>query len=374
MPRTPLSIAGAVLAVGVLALSAAPAPASAQPAPGLIDALRRDLGLSAAQASDRVINEQRARDIEPALRGGLGDRFGGSWLTPSGTLVVATTHAGDVPAIAARGAQPKVVARPLARLDAIKAALDVADGREKVAAWYVDVVTNSVVVLAADPAAAEAFVRGSGVDASAVRVERSAERPAPYADIRGGDEIYVDGKGRCLVGFSVRQGAKQGFVTAGHCGANGALVRTHPGGPAIGKFESASFPRNDYAWASLYPGWNAIGYIKGGPSGQSPIRGATESYAGASVCSYSPVSGWRCGVIQQLNTSVTYPEGTVTGLTRTSVCSEPGSSGAPFVSGDQAQGVLSGGSGNCATGGTTYFQPIKGALTAFQLTLVTAPR
>jgi hypothetical protein len=63
-------------------------------------------------------------------------------------------------------------------------------------------------------------------------------------------------------------------------------------------------------------------------------------------------------------------EGRVTGLTSTSVCSEPGSSGAPLYSGTQAQGVISGGSGNCQTGGTTFFQPINRILSTYGLTLV----
>ncbi|MFC7643765.1 trypsin-like serine protease [Streptosporangium lutulentum] len=61
----------------------------------------------------------------------------------------------------------------------------------------------------------------------------------------------------------------------------------------------------------------------------------------------------------------------MTGLIRTSVCAEPGDSGGSLVSGSQAQGVTSGGSGNCTSGGTTYFQPINEILQAYGLTLVT---
>ena len=54
-----------------------------------------------------------------------------------------------------------------------------------------------------------------------------------------------------------------------------------------------------------------------------------------------------------------YPEGAVTGLTRTDVCAEGGDSGGPWLSGDQAQGVTSGGSGDCTVGGETFFQPVN---------------
>ena len=66
-----------------------------------------------------------------------------------------------------------------------------------------------------------------------------------------------------------------------------------------------------------------------------------------------------------------YAEGTVTGLTRTNVCAEPGDSGGSFISGNQAQGMTSGGSGNCTFGGTTYFQPVNEVLSAYNLRLIT---
>jgi streptogrisin C len=68
---------------------------------------------------------------------------------------------------------------------------------------------------------------------------------------------------------------------------------------------------------------------------------------------------------------VNYPEGTVTGLTHTDVCAEPGDSGGSWLSGDQAQGVTSGGSSDCTFGGTTFFQPVTEILEVNNLTLVT---
>ena len=67
----------------------------------------------------------------------------------------------------------------------------------------------------------------------------------------------------------------------------------------------------------------------------------------------------------------------VRGLTRTNVCAEPGDSGGSFVSNPgsgtrvTARGMTSGGSGNCRTGGTTFFQPVGEALSAYGLTLYT---
>ena len=77
----------------------------------------------------------------------------------------------------------------------------------------------------------------------------------------------------------------------------------------------------------------------------------------------------NCGSVTALNATVNYPEGTVTGLVRTNLCSEPGWSGSPIFSGTKALGLVSGGSGDCTSGGTTYYQPITEALSAYGLTI-----
>ncbi len=100
---------------------------------------------------------------------------------------------------------------------------------------------------------------------------------------------------------------------------------------------------------------------------------------GGRVCRSGSTTGWRCGTVQALNQTVSYGGGNiVSGLTRTTACAEPGDSGGAFVSDPpallgkvQAQGLTSGGSGNCSTGGTTFFQPVSEALGAYGLTLYT---
>ena len=59
------------------------------------------------------------------------------------------------------------------------------------------------------------------------------------------------------------------------------------------------------------------------------------------------------------------------GLIRTNICAEPGDSGGPlYVAATGAiLGILSGGTGNCTAGGTTYYQPIAEVLAAYGLTL-----
>lgn len=66
-----------------------------------------------------------------------------------------------------------------------------------------------------------------------------------------------------------------------------------------------------------------------------------------------------------MNQTVNFPDGVRTGLVRTTVCSEPGDSGGPFFSGTTALGLTIGGTGNCTSGGTTYYQPVTEPLGVF---------
>ncbi|MGV9302886.1 MULTISPECIES: alpha-lytic protease prodomain-containing protein [unclassified Nonomuraea] len=363
------------IAIGALALTTTPAiasvPAEVNPPKGMVEAMQRDLNLTREQALTRLANEQRAAQTAAGLAKRLGGQFAGAWVEgPESALVVATTDAAQR---RLSGARLKVVTHSLAQLDAAKEALDkAAAGAPKTApVWYVDVRSNSVVILSSAPAEAEAFIAASGADKALVRVEQSGEQPVPYADIRGGDAYYIGSGSRCSVGFSVtKAGTNGGFVTAGHCGTVGATTRG-ANQQAQGTFRGSSFPGNDYAWVEVNTGWTPVGVVNGYSAGIIPVNGSTVAPVGSSVCRAGSTTGWHCGTVQQLNTSVTYSQGTVREVTRTSVCAEPGDSGGSYISGNQAQGVTSGGSGNCSSGGTTYFQPVNEILSAYGLTLVT---
>ncbi len=62
----------------------------------------------------------------------------------------------------------------------------------------------------------------------------------------------------------------------------------------------------------------------------------------------------------------------MSGLSRSNACAEPGDSGGSWISGNQAQGVTSGGSGNCSSGGTMWFQPVNEILQVYGLSLTTS--
>lgn len=340
----------------------------------VFQAMQRDLGLNRAQAERRLANEAEAGAVAGRLRNALGGSFAGAWVsgTESATLTVATTDATRLQAIRAAGARAAHVPNTLVRLEAAKAGLDRASKHRAAptaSSWSVDVRTNTVRLRAADLPSARSFVAASGVDRGLVSVGATAERPRPLYDIRGGDAYYMGG-GRCSVGFAITRGSQQGFATAGHCGRTGTST-TGYNQVAQGSFQASTFPGRDTAWVATNSNWTSTPYVKGQGGQNVRVAGSTQAPVGSSICRSGSTTGWHCGTIQQHNTSVTYPQGTVSGVTRTSVCAEPGDSGGSFISGSQAQGVTSGGSGNCRSGGTTFYQPINPLLQGYGLTLKT---
>ncbi|MFC7882851.1 alpha-lytic protease prodomain-containing protein [Streptomyces sp. NPDC057376] len=372
----------ALTALGALVLTAVPAAASAAPPPGadkppaqVLRAMQRDLGLTPAQASARLVNEAEAGTRAGMLRNTLGDRFAGAWVSgaTSAELTVATTDAADTAAIEAQGAEAAVVEKGLAELRSVKEKLDAAAARTgtyETPVWFVDVRTNRVVVQATSESAATDFTEAAGVAGQDVGVRVSADRPRVFKDLVGGDAYYIDGQARCSIGFSVTKDQQQGFATAGHCGQPGATT-TGFDETDQGTFEASTFPGKDMAWVGVNADWTATPDINGEGGQKVQIDGSVEALVGASVCRSGSTTGWHCGTVQQHDTSVTYPQGTVDGLTQTTVCAEPGDSGGPFVAGTQAQGTTSGGSGDCTNGGTTFYQPINPLLSDFGLTLKT---
>ncbi|MER6797148.1 S1 family peptidase, partial [Amycolatopsis mediterranei] len=76
--RIALALGGAAVLTASLA-SASLTPAAAQASPGLIAAMQRDLGLTAAQASARLTQEMTATRVLPGAQRAAGTAFGGAW-------------------------------------------------------------------------------------------------------------------------------------------------------------------------------------------------------------------------------------------------------------------------------------------------------
>ncbi|MET8973245.1 alpha-lytic protease prodomain-containing protein [Streptomyces hydrogenans] len=376
---TPLRAAiGALLltvGLGAAAANAAPPP---EPAPkasasaGLLDAMRQDLGLTAAQAEERLRAEKTAAEVEKAAERSAGAAYGGSWFDPAaGRLVVAVTDRAEEAEVRALGADTRLVRHSAAALDRAKARLDGLRAPEGVAGWHVDPKSNSVVVdvvrAQRQTPAVRAFVDRARAGGP-VTVAETAEAPRTYAAGTVGGDPYYTGNVRCSIGFSVHGG----FVTAGHCGGAGAAVRGWDGS-AMGTFQGSSFPGDDYAYVSIHSGWWTVPVVLGwGTVPDQLVRGSAEAPVGASICRSGSTTRWHCGTVLAKNQTVNYSQGAVHQMTKTSVCAEGGDSGGSFLSGDQAQGVTSGGWGNCSSGGETWFQPVNEILARYGLRLHTA--
>ncbi|MFC7879032.1 S1 family peptidase [Isoptericola sp. NPDC057391] len=338
---------------------------------GLLQAMTDDLGVSKERAVERLDFQGDAAAAQERLRQALGDDFAGVWLDPErDRLFVATTAGADgaaEDAVRAAGGRAVDARYSLDRLEGWAAALgDDAAAAAGVTGWHVDVRDNTLVVETLAGAAARADVddalAAAGVPSDAVTVSTTAERPRVLDDVVGGNAYYIDGASRCSVGFAVTDG----FVTAGHCGSAG-----DPTSQPSGTFAGSSFPGDDYAYVQVGLGSTPVGAVNDWSGGQVAVAGAEPAPVGAQVCRSGSTTGWHCGTVEALDVSVSYAEGTVDGLIRTDVCAEPGDSGGSLLAGDQAQGVTSGGSGDCTSGGTTFFQPVGEILDAYDLTLVT---
>ncbi|SET33710.1 S1 family peptidase [Stigmatella erecta] len=355
------------LVAGLATAQGFAAPSEVSVHPDMVSQMQKDFGLSEAQVQRRLAFEAAVPGIEKSLKGELSNRFGGSWLSKDGLqLIVGVTNEADAALVRSAGAEPQMVTHTLEQLEEIKAALDgnAWSADKSIHAWYVDERTNSVVIEAAPGMSqwkAQGFAALAGEKKAAIRIVESAEAPRPLAEIIGGAAYYINSAGRCSVGFAVTAG---GFVTAGHCGKVGNSATGASGG--AGTFRGSSFPGNDYAWVQATSNWTSTNKVAGI---SSRVAGSTAAAVGASICRSGSTTGVYCGSIQAKNATVNYSQGSVSGLTRTNVCAEPGDSGGSWMSGTQAQGVTSGGSGNCSSGGTTYFQPVGEILSAYGLSL-----
>ena len=368
------SVAGALLVLGTVLAGGATSTASPQAAPaedGFVAAMQRDLGLTADQVTTRLRQETAAMAIDPAATKAAGAAFGGSWFdAKTGTLTVGVSTADRTvhDAVRATGARVVRVGQSLAALDAAKATLDTVDAPADVAAWRVDPRRGGLVVTVKKGGDVQDFLATARKLGPVVVEEVSATPTTFAAGTVGGDPYYINGNTRCSIGFSVHGG----FVSAGHCGGvNSSVVGWD--GSWMGTFAGSSFPGNDYAFIRTGGGWWQAPVVLGwGTVPDRLVRGSAVAPVGSSICRSGSTTRWHCGTVLAMNETVNYAQGAVHQMTKTSVCAQPGDSGGSFITGEQAQGVTSGGWGNCSTGGQTWFQPVNEILGVYGLSLVTA--
>ncbi|KUJ67286.1 streptogrisin [Streptomyces albus subsp. albus] len=230
-------------------------------------------------------------------------------------------------------------------------------------AWYTDQKTNTLVVTA-DSTVSQAEIakikKVAGSNADAIRIKRTPGKLSKL--ISGGDAIYTS-SWRCSLGFNVRNSSGTNyFVTAGHCTDGAGTWYSNSGRTTvIGPTAGSSFPTNDYGLVRYSGSVSPSGTV-----GSQDITRAANPTVGQSVTRRGSTTGIHGGTVTGLNATVNYGGGDIVyGMIQTNVCAEPGDSGGPLYSGSTALGLTSGGSGNCSSGGTTFFQPVVEALNAY---------
>ncbi|MFJ3305394.1 S1 family peptidase [Streptomyces sp. NPDC086549] len=299
-------------------------------------------------------------------------RTAGSWIGADGHPVVAVTDEKAAAAVKRAGAEAKMVRHSMNELKSATATLRSAP-RVAGTAWVVDYRTNRVVVEADKTVTASDWSRLTQVAAgigSFVHMERTE---GTFTTRLNAALPILSTSGRCSAGFNVTNGQSDFILTAGHCGPpNTIWFADNQGNQQLGTTVNTNFPGNDFSliqYASGKAGNGAAVVSVGGGKGVL-ITGVADPTVGQRVFRSGSTSGLHDGQVTALNATVNYPEGTVTGLIQTNVCAEPGDSGGPLFSEGIALGVTSGGSGDCTTGGTTFFQPVTKAMAALGVKLI----
>ncbi|MFJ2830883.1 S1 family peptidase [Streptomyces sp. NPDC087263] len=313
----------------------------------------------------RTFSIEAAGKLASTLGKDLGTDAAGTYYdAKTRSLVVNVLDESAAQTVQATGAQARIVENSLAELTSAHTTLQ-KDATIPGTSWATDPETNKVVVTAdgtvskAELAKLTEVVDGLG---STAELQRTKGEFKPF--VAGGDAISGSG-GRCSLGFNVVKDGAPYFITAGHC-TEAISTWSDSSGNVIGQNAGSSFPDNDYGlvkYTSSVAHPSEVDLYNG--SAQA-ITQAANPTVGQSVTRSGSTTQVHSGTVTGLNATVNYGNGDiVNGLIQTNVCAEPGDSGGSLFSGSSAIGLTSGGSGDCTSGGTTFFQPVTEALSAF---------
>lgn len=312
----------------------------------------------------QVLSVLAAGKLASTLGQDLGtDAAGTFYDAKTKSLVVNVLDEAAAKTVEQAGAQARIVENSLAELKSARSTLT-QDATIPGTSWATDPTTNKVVVTAdrtvseAELAKLTKVVKGLGTTAE---LQRTKGEFKPF--IAGGDAI-TGGGGRCSLGFNVVKGGEPFFLTAGHC-TESISTWSDSSGTEIGTNEDSSFPDNDYGLVKYTADVDHPSEVDLYDGSAQQITGAAEATVGMKVTRSGSTTQVHDGTVTGLDATVNYGNGDiVNGLIQTDVCAEPGDSGGSLFSGSSAIGLTSGGSGDCTSGGETFFQPVTEALSA----------
>ncbi|MFF3752802.1 S1 family peptidase [Streptomyces sp. NPDC002018] len=317
------------------------------------------------QFTVKTLTAAAAGNLASVLGEDLGGAAAGSYYDAgSKALVVNVVDERAAETVRQAGGRARLVQNSLAEL---KSARQTLTDRAAVpgTSWAVDPVTNKVIVTADRTVEGAAWDKLSGVVeglGDKAELKRTAGEFTPF--VAGGDAI-TGGGGRCSLGFNVVKDGAPYFLTAGHC-TESIQTWSDPAGTVIGTNEGSSFPDNDYGLVKYTAEVAHPSEVNLYDGSSQPISQAGDATVGQQVTRSGSTTQVHDGQVTGLDATVNYGGGDiVNGLIQTSVCAEPGDSGGSLFAGDTALGLTSGGSGNCSSGGVTFFQPVTEALAVF---------
>ncbi|MGI5439548.1 S1 family peptidase [Streptomyces shenzhenensis] len=341
----------------------------------------------AAGAAPRTLKAADASDLAAQLSSLLGDAFAGSYYDSGSQQLVINVVSGDNNVIVQAkkaGAVVREVDNSTAQLQSAARTLRT-EATIPGTSWAVDPRTNRILVTADSTVTGAAWDRlestVQGLGSGMATIKKSAGTFKTF--VSGGDAVFSQVQGgavRCSLGFNVTASdGSPAFLTAGHCGVAAENWSDSETGQPIATVDQATFPgEGDFALVTYDDATTQAPSDVNVGGGQSvQIAQAAEATVGQAVLRMGSTTGLRDGSVTGLDATVNFqsetdPSGvdTVTGLIQTDVCAEPGDSGGPLFTQDgSALGLTSGGSGDCTSGGETFFQPVTTALQATGATL-----
>ncbi|KOV63931.1 protease [Streptomyces sp. MMG1121] len=378
MPKRKAAIAvGGVAALGAAALLLPNANASQD---------KNDTNAAGTNGTARTLKAADASGLADRLQKALGDAFAGSYYDSGKQQLVVNVADADSTVIAQAKKAGAVVREVRNSTRALKAAAGTLKTKATIpgTSWAVDPRTNKILVTADSTVTGAKWDRlqstVQGLGSGTATLKKSAGSFKTF--VSGGDAIFSQtqqGGVRCSLGFNVTASdGSPAFLTAGHCGVAAKDWSDSQNGQPIATVDQAKFPGNDFSLVKYDdPNTQAPSEVNAGNGQTVQITQAADATVGETVFRMGSTTGLHNGQVTGLDATVNFqsetnPGGTdtVNGLIQTNVCAEAGDSGGSLFTQDgSAVGLTSGGSGDCTSGGETFFQPVTAALQATGATL-----
>ncbi|MEV7548559.1 S1 family peptidase [Amycolatopsis sp. NPDC089917] len=357
LARTATTLVAAAAVIGFLAPSTATAMAIEGYSPTVqqeaVTSLASDAGISQAAAVEFLRTQTSSVATLQKVTASLGDRAADGYLDDAAKPVVNVLDQAAADQVTASGAQARVVKYSSAALASAQDSLQALPTVTHTSIGL-DPKTNQVVLTVSDAAkGSEALVKAAERLGDRVRVERTTGEM--HTAIYNGEAITGGGT-RCSVGFNTNKGGQNYILDAGHC--TRAVSQWN-----VGPSQGASFPTNDYGLIRNTSG-SGPGAVTLWNGSTQRISSAGSATVGQRISKSGSTTHLTSGSVQRLNVTVNYSEGSVYQLIQTSALVNPGDSGGCLFSGSAGLGITSG-----KGSGTSYFQPIGEAMSAYGVSL-----